>query len=129
MLKIVKVLFSLACFAALLYFGFTVPLGDRTLFGHLRAIGSSPESQRLYQGTKDKVTGLFGGHDGGDKRKASDRPTGKGTAQDEAGDHLATSPSEQVKAAEKAPPQEQITSADREQMRRLIESHRPKSPQ
>ncbi len=118
MLKVARVLFSLACLAALVYFGFTVPLGERTLFGHLRAIGSSPESQRLYQGTKDKVTGLFGGHDGG-----------KAAAQDEAGDHLAPSHSEQVKAAEKAPPQEQITSADREQMRRLIESHRLKSPQ
>ena len=129
MLKIVKVLFSLACFAALVYFGYTVPLGDRTLFGHLRAIGGSPESQRLYQGTKDKVTGLFGGHDGGDKRKVSDRRPGKGGAPSESGDHLATSPSEEVKAAEQAPPQDKISSADREQMRRLLESHRPKSPQ
>jgi hypothetical protein len=51
---------SIVGFAVLVWFGVTVELGDRTLFGHLRAIGQSKEAKNLWDGTKDKVTDLVG---------------------------------------------------------------------
>jgi hypothetical protein len=53
-------LVSVVGFAALVWFGVTVDLGNRTLFGHLRAIGQSDEAQQLWSGTKDKVTDFVG---------------------------------------------------------------------
>jgi hypothetical protein len=47
-------------FAAVVWFGVTVDLGDRTLFGHLRAIGGSDEAKQLWDGTRGKVTDLVG---------------------------------------------------------------------
>ncbi len=51
---------SILGFAAIVWFGVTVDLGDRTLFGHLRAIGASEEAQQLWDGTKGKVTDFVG---------------------------------------------------------------------
>jgi hypothetical protein len=51
---------SIVGFAALVWFGVTVELGDRTLVGHLRAIGQTKEAKNLWDGTKDKVTDLVG---------------------------------------------------------------------
>lgn len=53
-----KFLVSLGCLAAFVWWGVTVPLGERTLFQHVRAIGQSRESQELVRGAKDKVTDL-----------------------------------------------------------------------
>ena len=58
MLKLLKFLVSLGCLAAFVWWGVTVPLGERTLFQHVRAIGQSRESQELVRGAKDKVTDL-----------------------------------------------------------------------
>jgi hypothetical protein len=53
--------FASACgLLAFVWFGLTVDLGDRTLFGHLRAIGGSQEAQDLWSGTKGKVTDFVG---------------------------------------------------------------------
>jgi hypothetical protein len=57
-LKLLKFLVSLGCLAAFVWWGVTVPLGERTLFQHVRAIGQSRESKELVRGAKDKVTDL-----------------------------------------------------------------------
>jgi hypothetical protein len=51
---------SVIGFAAVVWFGVTVELGQRTLFGHLRAIGGTAEAHQLWDGTKEKVTDFVG---------------------------------------------------------------------
>jgi hypothetical protein len=58
--RLITFCISIVGFAAIVWFGVTVELGDRTLFGHLRAIGNSHEAQQLWDGTKGKVTDFVG---------------------------------------------------------------------
>jgi hypothetical protein len=60
-LKLLKFLVSLGCLALFGWWAFTVPLGERTLVQHVRAIGQSRESRELVRGAKDKVTDLTKG--------------------------------------------------------------------
>src|SRR5262249_11493067 len=55
MFRLVRFLFSLAMTAALIWFAVSVPLGKRTLWGHLRAIFSTPEAKDLADGTKEEA--------------------------------------------------------------------------
>ena len=55
MFRLLRFLFWLACFVALLWFSATVKLGRRTLFGHLHAIFTSREAQDLADGTKEEA--------------------------------------------------------------------------
>jgi hypothetical protein len=52
MFRLLKLCLSLAGFLAFAWFGATVPLGERTLFGHLHAISQTEESKKLADGTK-----------------------------------------------------------------------------
>ena len=54
MLRLLKFLFWLASMSALFYFAATVPLGRRTLIGHLRAIAATPEARDLADGRARK---------------------------------------------------------------------------
>lgn len=60
MFRLLTLFVSMLGFAAVVWFGVTVELGDRTLFGHLRAIGQSDEAQQLWDGTRSKVTDFVG---------------------------------------------------------------------
>ncbi len=60
MLRLLKLFVSVGFLAAFVWFGMAVPLGERTLFAHVRAIANSKESEELVKGTKEKVGGLFG---------------------------------------------------------------------
>lgn len=55
MFRLIRWSFWLASFCALVYFAATVPLGSRTLVGHLHAIWSTQEAQDLAKGTRDKA--------------------------------------------------------------------------
>jgi hypothetical protein len=55
MFGLVRFLTSLALFAAFIWFAISVPLGKRTLVGHLRAIAGSEEAQDLAHGTKQEA--------------------------------------------------------------------------
>ncbi len=114
-LKIVRMTLSLACLAGFVWFGMRVPLGEHTLFDHMMLIGKSKESQDLYRGTKDRVTGLFEGSKGA-----------KGGAGGSRGTDRPGAPPPKVEPAEAAPPQEKLSDGDRDDMRRLIESQRTK---
>lgn len=96
MFKLLKLLLGLGCLGIFVWWGFTVPLGDRTLFEHLRAIGHTRESQELVRGTKQKVSEVK-------HRIVSGSASGKPEA----------------KPVE-APPQEQLTEGDRQEMRKII---------
>lgn len=60
MFRLLTFCVSIVGFAAVVWFGVTVELGQRTLFGHLRAIGGSDEAQQLWAGTREKVTDFVG---------------------------------------------------------------------
>jgi hypothetical protein len=60
MFRLLTFFVSAAALLGFVWFGLTVDLGERTLFGHLRAIGGSDEAQELWSGTKDKVTDFVG---------------------------------------------------------------------
>jgi hypothetical protein len=93
MFRMIKVMFMMAMFAAVAWFGSTVKLGERTLFGHLRAIGSTKESQELVDGTKQSAKPLVD-----DVRR---RIAGEATP-------------------DAGPPQEKVTDSERRRLRRLI---------
>jgi hypothetical protein len=104
--KLIKLFIGVLGLGAFVWYGLTVPLGGRTLFGHLSAIGQSRESQELVRGTKEKV---------GDLKK---RIAGAEAVKVEK-DEKADKPSE-------AAPQERLTKVDRKEIRHFIDSARAK---
>lgn len=54
-MRIIKLLFWLVVTAAFVWFGTTVRLGRRTLFGHLVAIARTDEAKELAEGTKEEA--------------------------------------------------------------------------
>jgi hypothetical protein len=58
MLGIIKWLIVLACVAALAYFAFFVPLGERTLYRHLVGIAKTDEAQELKDELSKKAQGV-----------------------------------------------------------------------
>jgi hypothetical protein len=70
MLWLVRWLFTLFLFAVTLWFATTVPLGKRTLWGHLSAIFASKEAHELAEGTREEAAKVAAklrelGHDAG----------------------------------------------------------------
>jgi hypothetical protein len=101
--KLLKILVGLVGLGAFVWWGLTIPLGDRTLFQHIAAIAHSKESRELVRGTKEKVADIkkqVTGHEG--KPAAGAAPP-------------RTEPAE-------AKPQERLTNADRHDMRKLLDS-------
>jgi hypothetical protein len=49
----VRKLIFLICVGVFIWFGFTVPLGKYTLFGHIRRIWHTQETQDLVKGAED----------------------------------------------------------------------------
>jgi hypothetical protein len=58
MLRLLKLVLLLGLVAGFIWFGSTVELGRRTLFGHIRNIWQTHESQELVDGAKGKVEDL-----------------------------------------------------------------------
>jgi hypothetical protein len=107
--KLIKLMIGVVGLGAFCWLGATVPLGDRTLFGHISAIGQSKESQDLVRGTKEKVGDLKKRIAGGEGKP--EKPT-----------KLATAPVEHAPAA----PQERLTNVDRKEIRHFIDTARSK---
>ncbi len=55
MFRLIRFLLSLAMLAAFVWFAVSVPLGKRTLWGHVRAILSTREAKDLADGTRDEA--------------------------------------------------------------------------
>jgi hypothetical protein len=110
--KLLKLLVSLVCLGVFVWWGLTVQLGQRTLFGHIAAIGSSKESKELVRGTKEKVAEV--------KKRLVDESGSKGlTVPGEA-------PPADAPPAKAHPPQERLTRADRRDIKRLLDAKRGK---
>jgi hypothetical protein len=106
---VLKLAAFVALFGGLCWFGTTVPLGDRTLFGHLRAISATKESQELLEGTKRSAKPLVDNM----RRKIAGLPD-QGDAPDP----------EPARAAAGTPdagaPREQLSPSDRQRLRKLL---------
>jgi hypothetical protein len=84
MFRLIRFLISLAMLAAFVWFAVSVPLGKRTLWGHLHAIFSTPEAKDLADGTKEEAEKVA------DKVRKQLRPT------DMSGSHRAHAPLDTV---------------------------------
>jgi hypothetical protein len=110
-IRLLTLCFSLACLLAFVWFGVTVDLGERTLFGHLRAIGTSREAKDLWEGTKSKVTDFIGIEAA--KRAAAAKAR-------EAAERLHAEPgSGRLRVEPSGPPQEKLSPRDHQQMEEL----------
>ena len=132
--RLLTFFFSTACLAAFVWFGLTVDLGERTLFGHIRAIGSSEEAQDLGKGIKSKVDDFVGIEAA--KRAAEEaarkKLAGKGQQDDDGegdgdgnGARSDDKPGKTV-ARKAGPPQDEHSAADREELRKLAGSKPPR---
>jgi len=78
MFGLVRFLFSLLLLALVLWFATMVPLGSRTLWGHLRAISGTKEAHEFATGTKEEARKvadkLLGDHDAGVSAAGEARP-------------------------------------------------------
>lgn len=104
-----KWVFFLALMGGFVWFGSTVTLGSHTLFGHLQAISHTKESQDLLDGTKQSAKPLVD-----DVRR---RIAGASTPEAKPADKRA----EAVKP-DAGPPQETISSSDRQRLRKVLGS-------
>ena len=52
-MRLIRLLFWIAFIAGFIWFGSTVSLGKHTLFGHIRRIWHSQETQDLVHGTEE----------------------------------------------------------------------------
>ena len=55
MFRLIKLLISLVVLAGFTYFAVAVPLGDKTLWQHVKAIAGSKASKDLVDGVKEKA--------------------------------------------------------------------------
>ena len=123
MFRLLKFAFCLGALAAVIWLAATVKLGEETLFGHARAIGKSPESQRLVDGTKlkaDEVKRDVGGKLFGVKPDApapTEKSARKPAPTPAPADKLAGAP---PAAPPAAPPSENHSDSDRRDMKRLL---------
>ena len=106
MLRILKLVVTLALVAGFIWFGTNVELGLRTLFGHIQNIWRTHESQEFLDGAKGKVGDLMD--------RATDKVT-KGVGKNVVGP--ATSRGEEPAAAK---PMEDVQNEDRRALRDLI---------
>src|SRR4051812_15737057 len=109
MFRLLKLCVGLAAFIAFAWFGTTVKLGPRTLFEHLHAIGQTKESHELVDGTKQAAEPLVDDV----RRRIAGKPA-------------PAAPALAPAAPDGGAPRERITAADKEHLRRLIGSTRPR---
>ena len=87
MFTLARFAFSLLIFAIVVWFAVTVPLGSRSLWGHLRAIAGTQAAHELAEGTKQEARKvaekLLGGPDGGTGGGTADLGPGAGKPLDE----------------------------------------------
>ncbi len=106
MLRFLKLVIYLALLAGFIWFGTNVQLGNRTLFGHIRNIWKTHESQELVDGAKGKVGDLVD--------RASDK-VAKGV-----GKNVTAPASSRGEEQPSAKPMEEVPSEDRKALRDLI---------
>jgi hypothetical protein len=118
MLRIVKLVFLAAAVGGFIWFFTSVNLGEQTLYGHIKAIGSSQESQKLVEGTKQKasevtdgVGSLLGTNDDKEDSAGKDKAADKDADKDKV-------------AKGDAPAQEIVSDTDRQALGKVIRQAR-----
>ena len=114
MFRLFKLGIALIGFAAFAWFGVTVKLGSQTLFQHLRAISQTKESQELVEGTREAAGPLAD-----DVRRKFQEGTA-GTAKTGKAGKTATTADRHSPDAGAGPPEERVSSADRQALHHLI---------
>lgn len=100
MFRLIKLLLGLAALAGFVWFGANVPLGSRTLFQHLQAIGRTRETQDLLNGTRESAKPLMDSV----RRKAQQ----------------ALNETAVVPADGGAPPAEEVSDSDRQELKKVL---------
>jgi hypothetical protein len=114
--RLFKLGVALIGFAAFAWFGVTVKLGSQTLFQHLRAISQTKESQELVDGTRQAAGPLAD-----DVRRRFHEGTAEGTAKGTSRtDGTSRSAERHAPDAGAGPPEERVSSADRQALHHLI---------
>ena len=110
MFRLIKLLLGLAALAGFVWFGANVPLGSRTLFQHLQAIGRTRETKELLDGTRETAKPLVDSV----RRKAQEALTEK----------VAVLPGDGG-----APPAEEVSDGDRQELKKVLGgAHAEKAP-
>ena len=137
MFRLIKLLISLAALAGFIWFGANVQLGNRTLFGHLQAIGQTREAHELVEGTKDSARPLVeeagrrlarrGDSTGVAKEEdssATAAPAGKGRPDEKAGEASSAGKvaADKAPAHDSRPPTDEVTDGDKQALRKVIGS-------
>lgn len=100
MFRLIKFLLGLAALAGFVWFGANVPLGSRTLFQHLQAIGRTRETQDLLDGTRESAKPLMDSV----RRKAQEALNDKAVVPADGG----------------APPAEEVSDSDRQELKKVL---------
>lgn len=111
MFRLIKFLLGVAGLVVLVWFGANVPLGSRTLFEHLQAIGRTRETQDFLDGTRASAKPLV------DNVR---RRLGAAAADQDRDDDKADSKRAKVAADAGAPPSEEISPSDRQRLRKVL---------
>jgi len=98
--RLIKFLLGLAALAGFVWFGANVPLGSRTLFQHLQAIGRTRETQDLLDGTRESAKPLMDSV----RRKAQEALNDKAVVPADGG----------------APPAEEVSDSDRQELKKVL---------
>lgn len=99
MFRLIKFLLGLAALAGFVWFGANVPLGSRTLFQHLQAIGRTRETKDLLDGTRESAKPLMDSV----RRRAQEALNDKVVPPDGG-----------------APPAEEVSDSDRQQLKKVL---------
>jgi hypothetical protein len=105
MLRFLKLVLFLGALVGFIWFGSTVELGKRTLFGHIQNIWHTHESQELVDGAKGKV---------GDLVDQASNKVSKGVGKN------VTAPASSRGEEQGGPPMEEVKNEDRKTLRDLI---------
>jgi len=113
MFRLIKFLLGLAGLVVFVWFGANIPLGSRTLFEHLQAIGRTRETQDFLDGTRASAKPLV---DNVRRRLGAAAAANP----DDDDDDKAGSKRAKVAADAGAPPAEQISPSDRQRLRKVL---------
>jgi len=117
--RLIKLLISLAALAGFIWFGANVQLGQRTLFGHLQAIGQTREAHELVEGTKESARPLV---EEAGRRLAHRDPAGA-AKDDESPTGAPGKPSAESPSHDSRPPTDEVTDGDKQALRKVIGSN------
>jgi hypothetical protein len=113
MFRMLKFLLGIAALVAFVWVGANIPLGSRTLFQHLQAIGRTRETQDLLDGTKQAGKPIVDGVREGVRRRL-------GGSNAEVDDRGTAAERATVAPDGGTAPAEHVSESDREQLRKVL---------